>query len=816
MSAGVDVAVLWELLSEEGVRYDPSDLAELAIGETSPEALADVVDALAEDRIHFKERKGRFEPRSAVSVQESLRQRKLAEEREERLRATTHAVRVALSSGRPLPVEEHEEVLRPIVDLAVYGDAAPKKQAGEELLGALGWRTKGALWLSAFRLLNRLGWFEEDENLLLRRFRVPTRFPATVLEEAEQVVAGADPAEDPARVDRTGAWTLAIDDAETREVDDALSAEPLPDGGTRVEVHIADAAAFVPSGGAIEHEAARRAATVYLPDRMLPMLPPDIGYGVASLGEGIRRPALTFRIDLDARGQIQDFEPFESVISVDRRLTYRQANALLGEDSAEGRLLRLGGYSVAAGVTSYRPWLVEGTTDGMAVLPRLDPAAPAPGLLVGRGLAKALDLVVGDVVSLTAEPEDEKAAEPEPLSDPSGGLLIRLTRRGRFFEPELAVDADMVRAAVREVLAEEPPRPDAEAVKALVREALEELRPAPDADAVKALVSEALEAEPPQPDADAVRALAREALAEQEQGVDEDGVRVLIAEALDETPAPLDAEAVRGIATETLAEAPPALDTEAVRGLVAEALAEAPPALDLQAVREIVAEALADMPTPLGTGEVGEIARRVAAENPPEPDPADVHSLVLQVLEASPPAPDPSAVREMLRHVLAENPPEPDPATVHSVVMQVLEAAPPVPDVDAVEYMVTNILKISPPELDDEVIRAAVERVTAADAGGGPAAAAGIDEERVRDIVYDVVDTAREQILEAAKEAARQAAAALPVGVSGAAADGDGAEAAAERVAWEVVPDLAERILWEIVPEVAQTFAEEAKRRSDG
>jgi len=341
MSAGVDVAVLWELLSEEGGRYDPSDLAELAIGETSPEALADVVDALAEDRIHFKERKGRFEPRSAVSVQESLRQRKLAEEREERLRATTHAVRVALSSGRPLPVEEHEEVLRPIVDLAVYGDAAPKKQAGEELLGALGWRTKGALWLSAFRLLNRLGWFEEDENLLLRRFRVPTRFPATVLEEAEQVVAGADPAEDPARVDRTGAWTLAIDDAETREVDDALSAEPLPDGGTRVEVHIADAAAFVPSGGAIEHEAARRAATVYLPDRMLPMLPPDIGYGVASLGEGIRRPALTFRIDLDARGQIQDFEPFESVISVDRRLTYRQANALLGEDSAEGRLLRL-------------------------------------------------------------------------------------------------------------------------------------------------------------------------------------------------------------------------------------------------------------------------------------------------------------------------------------------------------------------------------------------------------------------------------------------------------------------------------------------
>ena len=129
---------------------------------------------------------------------------------------------------------------------------------------------------------------------------------------------------------------------------------------------------------------------------------------------------------LEYRNAVQEAEFLPGVIGagpvIEGRIRLRPED----DDTAEGRLLRLRGYSVAAGVTSYRPWLVEGTTDGMAVLPRLDPAAPAPGLLVGRGLAKALDLVVGDVVSLTAEPEDEKDEDGPPARHPMRFLVTGL------------------------------------------------------------------------------------------------------------------------------------------------------------------------------------------------------------------------------------------------------------------------------------------------------------------------------------------------------------------------------------------------------
>ncbi len=338
--ARVDVEVLWELLRDEGGRYEPAELAELALDDGGEEAQASVVAALRDDRTWFTERKGRFEPRPESSVREALRQRRLAEERVARHAAALRAARHALQTRQPLPRGEHEEVLRPLVDLAAHGDAAAKREAAEALLSDLGCGTRGAPWLTAFRLLVRLGWLDEDENLLLLRKRIPTRFAAAVLAEAEAAAAGADPVEEEARVDRTDVLTVAIDDAGTREVDDALSAWHLPDGGWRLEVHIADAAAWVPQGGAVDVEAGRRRATLYLPDRTLTMLPPVLACDRASLAQGAVRAALTFSIDIDEHGHFTDFTPRESTVRVDRQLTYEEADHLLETQTEEGRLLR--------------------------------------------------------------------------------------------------------------------------------------------------------------------------------------------------------------------------------------------------------------------------------------------------------------------------------------------------------------------------------------------------------------------------------------------------------------------------------------------
>lgn len=431
MSSGplFDVAVLWELLHDEGGRYEPTELAELAVGDARPEAVASVVEALKVDRVHFRERKGAFEPRPAASVEESLRQRRLAEERERRQAETVAAVRAAIASGGPLPAEDHEEVLRPVLELAVFGDQAPKRQAAQDLLEACDWRRKGPAALSAFRLLVRLGWLDEDENLLLRRHGVTGRFPAAALAEADAVAAGPAPEDDPARIDRTGVLTLAIDDAETSEVDDALSATLMPGGGTRVEVHIADAAAFVPAEGEIEREAGRRGATLYLPDRTWPMLPPVLSRDRASLGGGLVRPAITFRIDLDAAGNVVDFEPAESKVCVDRRLTYEEADALLAGDSAESQLLRrlrelaLRGLQrrCDAGAITVQPPEVKVRVDeaGEVEIVPIHRASPA------RALVAEWMITTGHLCARWLEsagiPAVYRCQEPPDVSVPSGG-----------------------------------------------------------------------------------------------------------------------------------------------------------------------------------------------------------------------------------------------------------------------------------------------------------------------------------------------------------------------------------------------------------
>jgi len=336
----VDVEVLWELLHEDGGRFSVAELAEVALGTRSDEAVRAVGQALAGDRLHFRDRKGLYEPRPAASVDEALRQRRLKEERAARREANMAAVKVALATGAELDWALHGEVLRPVEELAIHGDNTPAvaREAAEEMLRGLA-RTRGGPWRAAVRTLTSLGRFSEDENLLLLRHRVPQVFGQGALDELSDVCASVTLPGDESREDRTGALTIAIDDDDTDEVDDALSAEELPQGGWRVEVHIADPGAWIRPDGAIDLEARRRGATLYLPDRRIPMLPEALAYDVASLSEGRRRRALTFRIDLDAQGGVRAFEPLTTFIEVDHQLRYEEVDSLL-EARSDTRLAR--------------------------------------------------------------------------------------------------------------------------------------------------------------------------------------------------------------------------------------------------------------------------------------------------------------------------------------------------------------------------------------------------------------------------------------------------------------------------------------------
>lgn len=149
--------------------------------------------------------------------------------------------------------------------------------------------------------------------------------------------------------------TITIDSADTTEIDDALSVEPLPPPpgcasppppGTpthRVWVHIADPTRFVPLGHPLEQEAARRGTSVYFPTGHVPMFPGPLAEGPMSLRQGEASCALTVAVDVDCDGAVVASRVFPSTIQVTYRLTYDGADELLAlgldEEKASGAML---------------------------------------------------------------------------------------------------------------------------------------------------------------------------------------------------------------------------------------------------------------------------------------------------------------------------------------------------------------------------------------------------------------------------------------------------------------------------------------------
>jgi exoribonuclease R len=186
--------------------------------------------------------------------------------------------------------------------------------------------------------------FRDAFRRIRAEFDVPEDFPPAVQEEAEQVAArgpvipdGASPDE---RRDVRDVPFVTIDPEGSRDLDQAYHAERRG-GGFRVRYAIADVAAFVAPGGAVEAESFLRGVTVYLPDGRAPQLPNVIGEGVASLLPGQERPALLWTIDLDENGASVATQLERSTVRSRRALTYVGAQHELDRGHADEPLALL-------------------------------------------------------------------------------------------------------------------------------------------------------------------------------------------------------------------------------------------------------------------------------------------------------------------------------------------------------------------------------------------------------------------------------------------------------------------------------------------
>jgi ribonuclease R len=167
-----------------------------------------------------------------------------------------------------------------------------------------------------------------DMLSIIRKYHLPTEFPGDVLDQAGRISENIDAQQLDGREDLRKEFIVTIDPDDARDFDDAIHVEKTGNGW-RLGVHIADVAAYVEPESALDREARRRGNSVYLPDRVIPMLPERLSNGVCSLNPGVDRLTHSVFIHFDKNGVAKNARFARSVIRSAHRLTYKQAYAIL-------------------------------------------------------------------------------------------------------------------------------------------------------------------------------------------------------------------------------------------------------------------------------------------------------------------------------------------------------------------------------------------------------------------------------------------------------------------------------------------------------
>jgi ribonuclease R len=167
-----------------------------------------------------------------------------------------------------------------------------------------------------------------DMLSIIRKYHLPTEFPRDVLNQVERIPETIDIRQLERREDLRKEFIVTIDPDDARDFDDAIHVDRIG-SGWRLGVHIADVAAYVEPDSPLDREARRRGNSVYLPDRVIPMLPERLSNGVCSLNPAVDRLTHSVFIHFDKHGTAKSARFAHSVIRSAHRLTYKQAYAIL-------------------------------------------------------------------------------------------------------------------------------------------------------------------------------------------------------------------------------------------------------------------------------------------------------------------------------------------------------------------------------------------------------------------------------------------------------------------------------------------------------
>ena len=173
-----------------------------------------------------------------------------------------------------------------------------------------------------------------DIMSIVKAYDLPVAFPEKVLNQAERVAQDVSEADMNGRVDLRHVQMVTIDGEDAKDLDDAVSLT-IEDGMYKLGVHIADVTNYVQENSALDREALKRGTSVYLVDRVIPMLPHALSNGICSLNEDVDRLAVSCLMTINNKGEVVDHTLCESVIHSNRRMTYTSVKKILEDKDTE-------------------------------------------------------------------------------------------------------------------------------------------------------------------------------------------------------------------------------------------------------------------------------------------------------------------------------------------------------------------------------------------------------------------------------------------------------------------------------------------------
>ena len=173
-----------------------------------------------------------------------------------------------------------------------------------------------------------------DILAIVKSYNIPSEFPVKVMNQAARVPDHVLEADRDGRMDLTDWQTVTIDGEDAKDLDDAVTLTK-ENGIYHLGVHIADVSNYVQGGSALDKEALKRGTSVYLADRVVPMLPERLSNGICSLNQGEDRLTLSCLMDIDETGTVVSHKIAETVIRVDRRMSYNQVRCILEDGDTE-------------------------------------------------------------------------------------------------------------------------------------------------------------------------------------------------------------------------------------------------------------------------------------------------------------------------------------------------------------------------------------------------------------------------------------------------------------------------------------------------